>query len=335
MQGKVVTLLIGCLLGGAVAAVVWPGGATKKPTPRTERTKPELERQTRIEELEKENKTLQAKLASTQADLTKTIEQLKTNAAKLKELHGPEPEAAVGPVTDEELEAGIREFAGQLTSIIVSGNKEPAEKLRALLKRAGPAALEKIEAEFLDPSKGFQRRVIAAHVLGQSGDPEAYKMLRATLRDPDRDMVEHRAASHALAFSDDPDAVPILTDAAQNGKEPGVRANSAFGLVKRGIDEGYKLYAEATDWAFEQKQPEAMQYLQGFFLMDEKALPFARERLMTYKNETALVILIELAKRKKDKGALENLNKLAYDSSQPKSVQNAAQGAIKAISDGG
>ena len=77
----------------------------------------------------------------------------------------------------------------------------------------------------------------------------------------------------------------------------------------------------------------AIGYLQGFALLGEKALPAMRERLLTYQEPQALITLIELVKRAKDKGAIENLEKLAYDSSRPVDIQKAAEGALQALRD--
>ena len=66
-------------------------------------------------------------------------------------------------------------------------------------------------------------------------------------------------------------------------------------------------------------------------MIGEKAKPYVRERLLTYKNETALLSLIEIVKSFKDEKALEQLNKLAYDAARPISVQKAAKGAIEAL----
>ena len=99
----------------------------------------------------------------------------------------------------------------------------------------------------------------------------------------------------------------------------------------RGVDEGIGLYMSATDDAFDEGQPEAIAYLGGLTLLGEKVNPYVRERLLSYTNETAVVSLIEIAKANKDTGALEALNKLAYDAARPISVQKAAKGAIEAL----
>ncbi|MHC4954979.1 MAG: HEAT repeat domain-containing protein [Planctomycetota bacterium] len=333
MKGNALPLLIGALLGGGVVAIFMSGGAEPDAPDRTERSAEAVEQDRLVIEQANRLAELKTELADTKTELAME----KKRREEIEAAHAPKPETAKAapdddkPLTDEEFEAGVRKFAGRLQSIILGDGTEAREELRALLKRAGPEGMAKVKKQFLDPASGFQGRLIAGHVLGQSGDAEAWMVLKETLRDPEADMLEHRVASHALAFSDDPDAATLLTQVARTDPDPGARANSAFGLIQRDIDEGYELYAEATDLAFEKNQPEALQYLQGFFIMKDKALPYVRERLLTYKNETALLVLIELVKRKKDKGAMEQLKKLAYDTARPKSVQNSARGAINAL----
>ena len=331
MRGNVISLLAGCLIGGVAIAVFGP--KPEESTPRAEREEADPGQARMIEEQSARLDELRNELAETKAELVReksAREELEKAAKQESKTETADPGK---PVTDEELQAAVRKFAGALQGIILgSDDGKATAELRALLKRAGPEAIEKLKKRFEDSSVGLESRMIVAHALGQSGDPKAIEALAAKLRDPDADLFEKRLASHALAFSDADDITPLLTVTARNAEDPGARANSAFGLIKREVDEGYQLYAEATDMAFEQNQPEAIAYLQGFFLMDdEKGLPHVRERLTTYESETALLLLIEIVKAKKDKGAIEQLKKLAYDSSKPKSVQNAAQGTLKAL----
>ena len=132
-------------------------------------------------------------------------------------------------------------------------------------------------------------------------------------------------------LQEDPGLEPLLLEVARNHKETGASANAAFGLARRGIEEGIELYMAATDQAFEEGQPEAIQYLSGLPLIGEKAKPYVRERLLTYKSETALLTLIEIVKALKDEKAIEQLQELAYDASRPVSIQKAAKGAIEAL----
>ena len=70
---------------------------------------------------------------------------------------------------------------------------------------------------------------------------------------------------------------PFLTERARNLSDEGARANLAFGLAQRGVEEGVQLYFEMTDAVFERKDPVALVYMSGFALMGEKALPSIRE----------------------------------------------------------
>ncbi|MHC4225328.1 MAG: hypothetical protein ACYSUN_15165, partial [Planctomycetota bacterium] len=151
--------------------------------------------------------------------------------------------------------------------------------------------------------------------------------------DPDSTMMDQRFAAHGLAFSPAEGLVPFITERARNLTEEGARANLAFGLARRGVAEGVTLYAEITDAAFERKDAIAVGYLSGFALMGEKGKPLIRERLLTYEDKQAVLLLIEFVKGSKDKGAIENLEKLAYDSSRPVDIQKAAEGALKALRD--
>ena len=77
------------------------------------------------------------------------------------------------------------------------------------------------------------------------------------LRDPDATMWDLRFASHALAFSPAEGLEPFLTERARNLSDEGARANLAFGLAQRGVEEGVQLYFEMTDAVFERKDPVA------------------------------------------------------------------------------
>ncbi|MHC4959730.1 MAG: HEAT repeat domain-containing protein [Planctomycetota bacterium] len=336
MENKAVLLLVGAVFGAAVGVFVWSKAKTESSAHAARQTA-NVDAQNKLEDLEKQNADLTERLQ----DQLETINQLSEQIDELsRPSTGPdgatptaptEPGADLPPLTDEELEAGLKRFGEQLQSIILGHGDKAVEELKEMLKRA-PKWRESVEAVFADAAGEIAPRYVAAHVMAQSGDPEALKTLEQVLRDPDRDRTEQRISAHALAFTDTKEVVPLLTEVARNGKEPGVRANASFGLARRGIDEGIDLYMQATDAAFEQGQPEAIAYLSGIPLIGEKAKPYVRERLTVYKNETALVSLIELTKQLKDKDAIEQLGKLAYDANQPKSVQNAAQGAIKVLS---
>jgi len=91
------------------------------------------------------------------------------------------------------------------------------------------------------------------------------------------------------------------------------------------------LYFAATDEAFARKDPAALQYLGSIRLMGKKARPYVRDRLGTYQEEQALLVLIAIAQGMEDREAVPALEKLAYDASRPKSIQESAKGAIKAL----
>lgn len=249
----------------------------------------------------------------------------------------PAPETAAetptGPPDRKEVEAAIGAFAGQLQAIW-SGQGGEAElaRLKAVLARGGKPLRDRLIAEFHDEKTGVQRLVVLAHVLGQSADPESIEALEAVLRDPDAGDFHQRYAAHGLAFSPAEGIEPFLRQVAQEAPDTGARANAAFGLVRRGSDEGVALYAAATGEAFDKGDSLAIAYLSGFAMMGEKGLPLLRERLLSYKDRPqAVVTMIAMLSNAKDKGAVPNLEKLAYDSGQPMSVRKAALGALEEI----
>jgi len=340
MKGQLLSILVGAALGVGGMLVFAPDGDANPV--RTDRDAADPALAARVARQADKITALQIELSQANARLgeeKRAREALQELNEKLAgELQGAEHEEmkareAGAPLTDEEFKKGIEKFGSQLQGIIFGNDDgKAARELRALLKRAGPKGIERLRKRYDDPAAGYMGRLVAAHALAQSGDPQALVLLQETLRDPDSDMMELRVTSHALAFSEGDEAVPLLTSVARGEAEPGTRANSAFGLARRGIDEGFELYARATDDALEQGAPEAIAFIQGFALMDdEKSLPLLRKRLATYENETALITLIEVVKSKRDKGAAEQLRKLAYDGSKPKSVQNAAKGALTAL----
>ena len=125
--------------------------------------------------------------------------------------------------------------------------------------------------------------------------------------------------------------VPILEQVARNDDDRGARANAAFGLARRGHDEGFEIYAKATDEAFEAKDPEALQYLGGFMLLGNDGLPAVRERLTTYTGRQARLVLIEVVRSNKDREAIPALRALVDDPDTDKSVRDNAEKAIKEI----
>lgn len=238
------------------------------------------------------------------------------------------------PPTDEEFDAELSAFGRSLRDIII-GNENGAQvaaHLREVLRRGGPERLQELLDRFADESEEMGARIVIAHALAQSNDPRAIAELAGYLRDPDAGLLVQRYASHALAFSEADGVEDILLDVATHTAERGTRANAAFGLARRGSDEGLRLYFGAMDEAFDAGDPGALQYLGGLRLLGERALPGVRERLATYKNEQALLVLIGGVKAAGDRQSLPILERLAYDTTQPVSIQKAAQGAIRAMS---
>jgi len=244
-----------------------------------------------------------------------------------------EPVVPEGPVTDKEIKTAIATFAESLRNLIYGDEKgaAAADALRNLLERATPEQMRKLTAVFGDDTEPMQRRVVYAHVLAQSEQPEALATLQDALREPEAGMMVQRFAAHGLAFSDAEGLDTFMLDMVHSHAERGVRANLSFGLQRRGVDEGIPLYFAATDEALEAGDPSALQYVGGLALIDERANPGIRERLGTYQGTEALLVLIGVAKRRADKDAIPALEKLAYDSSRPISVQKAAQGALRAM----
>jgi hypothetical protein len=248
----------------------------------------------------------------------------------------PAPETAetpTGPPDAKEVEAAIGGFAGVLQAIWAGrGGEEQLARLKAVLARGGKPLRDRLIAEFHDERTGVQRLVVLAHVLGQSADPESIEALKAMLRDPDAGDFHQRYAAHGLAFSPAEGIEPFLRQVALEAKDTGARANAAFGLARRGVDEGVALYAAATDEAFEKGDSLAIAYLSGFALMGEKGLPPLRERLLSYEDRPqAVVTMIAILTDAKDEGAVPFLEKLAYDSGRPMSVRKAALGALEEI----
>ncbi len=324
MNANIVAVALGLALIAGVGLYFVAQDADTEPAERAPRTSANTELEEQIEALRKENADLRKRIAE--------LEQVTPDPEPASEAE-PEKKAAkpTGELTDEDIEKGFKRFGKSFQRILTGKGKKAVEELRELIKRGGPKVLKQVKKLWQDASGDLTRRVIAAHILAQSGDPAALEILSSTLRDPDQGMIEHRIAAHALAFSDAEGLEPLLLEVARNHKEAGASANAAFGLARRGIEEGIGLYMAATDQAFEEGQPEAIAYLSGLPMIGDKAKPYVRERLLTYKNETALLTLIEIAKALKDEKALEQLNKLAYDASRPVSIQNAAKGAIKAL----
>jgi hypothetical protein len=246
----------------------------------------------------------------------------------------PAPEAPSAPPTDEEILKGVGEFGAALGEIMQGRGEEARKELRDLLARAGEHGVELLIAKFDDDAADIGLRVAIAHALAQSGNEDAIEWLKATVEDPEAGMLELRLASHGLAFSDALGIDNALLAVAHKTADTGARANAAFGLARRKNPEGLALYLKATDEALANRDPAALQYLGGFTLLGDDALPALRERLLTYTEPQAAITLIEILKGRGDQGAVENLMKLASDEGRPASVRKAAEGAIKALEQG-
>lgn len=323
MNSNVLAAALGLALIAGAGLYFVTLNADAEPAERTSRTSANTVLEQQAEALRKENRDLRKRIAE--------LERATPEATPKPEREKKDEEPADGELTDEQIEAGLESYAKSLKKVIVGKGKDVIAELRALIKKAGPRVIAKVRKEWEDSSAGVRKRLIAAHILAQSGDPESLELIKSTVRDPDRGMIDHRLAAHALAFADVEGLEPLLTEIARNGKEPGVRANASFGLARRGVEEGIGLYMSATDDAFDEGQPEAIGYLSGLTLLGEKVNPYVRERLLSYTNETAVISLIEITKVNKDTGAIGALQKLAYDASRSISIQKAAKGAIEAL----
>lgn len=327
---------VGVVITLAVESTVEPAARPLRAPP------PDRQEALRAADLQRENEKLKADVTALRqrtTELAATVEQ-QQEQLQAAEAGAPEPPevdpAGAAPqsptaITDEEIEAEIEAFGQALGQIIQGGGEAAKQRLRAFLARGGEAVIAKLADKFKDESAAIGVRVAAAHALAQSGDPDALEELKSTLRDPDAGMLLHRFASHGLAFSDAEGLETILTVTARRAQDLGARANAAFGLARRGTEEGIPLYMEITDEAIERGDPAGLQYLGGVTLLGEKAFPAMRERLLTYKEPQALLLLIEVLKGKGDRGAIPNLEKLAYDASRPVAVQRSAEAAIKAL----
>jgi len=294
-----------------------------------------------ITELRAENERLRqeaaaaTKLADEQQDLNRLLEEkaaLLEAKARRSEPPPVAPEAPSDrPPTDDEILKAAGEFGEALGAIIQGGGEEAKAKLRDLFARGGKHAVELLVAKFEDDATDIGLRVAIAHALAQSGDPDAVASLTAVLADPAAEMLELRLATHGLAFTDAAGIDDALLAVAHRTADTGARANAAFGLARRKNPEGVELYLKATDEALANRDPAALQYLGGFTLLGDEALPPLRERLLTYTEPQAAITLIEILKARGDRGSLENLRKLAADEGRPASIRQSAEGAIKAI----
>jgi hypothetical protein len=269
--------------------------------------------------------------------LAEEVERLRRSpgGAEPEETPGAAPPAPGAPPTDDEIMKGVGKFGAALQQVFLGQGEEAKKEIRDLLARAGKHGIDLLVAKFEDDATGIELRVTVAHALAQSGSPEGIAALTKVLADPEAEMLELRFATHGLAFSDAEGIDDDLLATAHRATDTGARANAAFGLARRKHPEGVGLYAKATDEAMANRDPVALQYLSGFYLLGDEALPPMRERLITYTETQAVVTLIEILKGRGDKGALENLRKLAADEGRPLSVRKSAEGAIKVLEGGG
>ncbi len=332
------SVVLGCVLGAVVSGFVVRQATKPDTTPRQERaTDADRGLAQQLADLKSANRALHER-AATQAQRQEQLEKElkrwrnKTLEPAPKKEHD-EPTASGGKPTNKQVESAIEKFGGNLQHIIrgTERGKKAAAEVRAVLLAGGEEAIRHVIGKFEDTTRDPGTRLVIAHALAQSGDPIALESLKAHLRDPDSGLVLKRLSGHALAFSDAEGLNPVLEQAARTATDTGVRANAAFGLQRRGVEGGVDLYMQATDDAFAKGDPAALQYLGGLGLMGKKVLPAVRKRLGTYKEEQALVVLIMTVQNANDVEAIPALEKLAYDAARPKSVQNAAQGALQKL----
>ncbi len=299
-----------------------------------------------LAELRAENERLReeaamvAKLKDERLELNRRLEEqgvlLKAATESAQPAPPEAPEAPSDtPPTDEEIMKGVGEFGEALGEIIQGGGEEAKKELRDLLARAGKHGVDLLVKKFEDDATDIGLRVAIAHALAQSGNPDAVASLTKVLANPEAGMLELRLATHGLAFSDAPGTDDALLRVAHQASDTGARANAAFGLARRKNPEGVGLYMKATDEALANRDPTALQYLSGFTLLGDDALPLLRERLLTYTEPQAAITLIEILKARGDQGAVENLRKLAADAGRAESIRRAAEGALKALEKSG
>ena len=336
------------LCAGLVGGVLLTLGvqyAVRKPE-EPERASPEVARlQQAFAEARAERGRAEAELAESRAKLAaavtaaeeqqQALEELKALKAGIEGAPGaatpPPPAAPAAPPTDEEILKAASDFGDALGQILRGGGEEAKKEIRDLFARAGKPAVDLLVAKFEDDATDIGLRVAIAHALAQSGNEDAIASLSEVLADPEAGMLELRLASHGLAFSDAEGIDDSLLRVAHQAADTGARANAAFGLARRKNPEGIGLYVKATDEAMANRDPAALQYLGGFMLLGDDALPPLRERLLTYTEPQAALTVMEILKARGDKGAIENLRKLAADEGTPASIRKAAEGALKAL----
>jgi hypothetical protein len=334
MSEKILPFLCGLVVGvgGALIVMLAGGGESEKPADlevsKLKEEKSALEAKLHAAKLEHE--ALEEKLLAVEAERMKPAEptpEQATTAAEEPVAAEPKP---TGPPSEEEFANALKAYGESLGAVIQGGGEAAKKRLRAFFARVTPEQIETLLDQYKS-SDDIGAKIVLAHALAQSGRSEAIEALTELVRDHDLGFLERRFASHGLAFSDDDSVVPVLGEVARGDPDLGARANAAFGLARRGLEDGIDLYAKATDEAFKAKDPVALQYLGGFMLLGEKGLPAVRERLKTYEDKQAQMLLLEVVKANKDRESLPILQAIVDDPEADKSVRESAERAIRAI----
>lgn len=336
MGEKILPFLLGLVVGvGGVLIVVLAGGgeAEKPDDPEVSRLSQENERlEGQLSASKQEVADLEGKLVAAEAERMKAAESLETARAEAPSEDAAEKPAEKpdGPPSESDIQKAIEAYGNALSAVIQGGGEESKKRIRAFFARLTREQIAEL-LERYKSSSDIGHKIVLAHALAQSGRAEAIEALTALVRDHDLGFLERRFASHGLAFSDDDSVIPVLGEVARSDPDLGARANAAFGLARRGDEEGVALYAKATDEAFAAKDPIALQYLGGFMLLGEKGLPAVRERLRTYEDKQAQMLLLEVVKANKDRESLPILQAIVDDPEADKSVRESAAKAIREI----
>ena len=283
---------------------------------------------------EAEREAVRRKLETARVDAEREVARLtKALAAAAggdEEAEVPDEAAPEAAIDVAGLKDASRAFGAAVQTLFMGGDtKEEQKALREAFARASPETMKAFIEEFRSTGDlGVQ--FLMAHALAQSGRPEAIAALRETLADADEGYFVRRVASHGLAFSDADGIEADLERAARHDADTGVRANSAFGLTHRGHPDGARLYGEAMDAAFAKDDPEAINYVYSLNFLGEKGKPVIRERLLTYTNKRARLVLIDLSQRAKDVDALSALDRIAQ-TDEDAEIREAAEKAARAI----
>ena len=336
MGEKLLSVLAGVVIGvGGMLLVMFGGSEEPAKTEDLEVSKLRQENEAYVQKLESARTALSEAKGELAGARTR-ISELEQGTASVASAAVPEEpvlvpaEKPTGPPTEEEMEAELRRYGSSIGAVIQGGGEEAKKRLREFFERVTDEQVQALFEKF-DSSADLGAKFGIAHALAQSGRPEVVEALAQIVQDPESGFLEHRVVAHGMAFSDDDAVVPILNDVARNDSDRGARANAAFGLARRGDDEGISLYTKATDEAFEAKDPEALNYLGGFMLLGKDGLPAVRERLGTYTSRQARLILIEVVRSNKDREAIPALRALVDDPDTDKSVRDNAEKAIKEI----